>query len=43
MEEGGGAARLLEHVLSLARSFSLVALEESVCVCVCVLHILVGM
>lgn len=34
---------MLEHVLSLARSFSLVALEERVCVCVCCASILVGM
>lgn len=33
------SARLLEHVLSLARSVSLVALEESVCVCVVQTHL----
>lgn len=34
----GGSARLLAHVLSPAPSFSLVALEESACLCVCVLR-----
>lgn len=39
----GGSKWLLEHVLSLARSFPLVALGESVCVRVCCANILAGM